>query len=245
MPPTYADSRAPLSDEQVRAYHDNGYLIVPGLYDADTMPHWKQEVQRLLDEIGGMNKTGVHVFVPEALSNMLLEGMCDPRVVAMLNQLIGPNVEFLSVKSVYKDKQTAFGTPWHQDWFYWQGSTKISLWIALDRATPENGCLQFMPGTHKKQYTNQRVDPSEGFANRLSEQELAGLPVETIDVEPGDAVFFHDQLVHGSYPNTAGTDRWSFIATYRDAAVKDDSTTWQKPLVLTGESVNVPEDANG
>lgn len=69
--------------------------------------------------------------------------------------------------------------------------------------------------------------------------DLQGWPIETLPVQRGDAVFFHDLALHGSCPNSSGKERWSAIATYRDASQKDDSTVWSTAVVLSGHSVNI------
>ena len=56
------------------------------------------------------------------------------------------------------------------------------------------------------------------------------LHVETLEVAPGDALFFHDLTVHASHPNTAGTDRWSFISSCRDGSVPDSATLWKTAM---------------
>ena len=73
----------------------------------------------------------------------------------------------------------------------------------------------------------------------MTDEALQGLPVETLPVRRGDAVFFHDLALHGSTPNINGADRWSAIATYRDASQKDESTVWRTAIVMSGTSVNV------
>lgn len=142
------------------------------------------------------------------------------------------------MKTVFKDAGVEFGTPWHQDWYYWFGPEKISIWIALDNATRENGCLRVMPGTHKMQFQNQSVQAKEGFTNRLDPKELEGLPIVDAILKRGDVVFFSDREVHGSHPNRVKADRWSFISTYRNAAVLDDSKVWKSSMVVAGKSVN-------
>ena len=98
--------------------------------------------------------------------------MKDVCVVSILNRIIGPNVEFLSVKSVYKNKFTRFGSPWHQDWYYWKGANKISVWIALDDATPENGCLKMIAGSHFNRFKVKQVIRVAGNEERTSETTL-------------------------------------------------------------------------
>jgi len=227
-----------LSAEQVGTFKRDGFVIASGLYDAEEMLRWKQAIQDFLgDEVEAVSDTGVRVWMVEVFPPALIDSMRDEKVTPILKQLIGPSVEFLSAKAVFKNAATSFPSPWHQDWYYWKGPSKLSVWIALDDATPENGCLKFIPGTHKKQMPN-RLWEGARFGNRIDDEHLEGLPVQTVSCKRGDAVFFHDLAVHSSHPNVNGQDRWSMISTYRDASVKDDSAVWKSSMVLCGESVN-------
>ena len=237
-------SSAPRAADPVAdTFNRDGFYIAKGLYRPDEMLDWKARVIRILEAGGHISKdpkgSGVHVFMADVLNPFFSDRMQDACVVSILNRIIGPDVEFLSVKSVYKNKFTTFGSPWHQDWYYWKGATKISVWIALDDAAPENGCLKMIAGSHIKRFKVKQVRAENGFGWRIGNEEIAGLPETTFAVNRGDAVFFHDQTLHSSYPNTTGADRWSFISTYRDASVRDESTVWKQPMVVAGESVNI------
>jgi ectoine hydroxylase-related dioxygenase (phytanoyl-CoA dioxygenase family) len=163
--------------------------------------------------------------------------MIEPNIVAMLNQIIGPDLEFLSAKAVFKSAAVKFGSPWHQDWFYWGGPTKLSVWIALDDATPDNGCLIFAQGTHHAVLPKYR-DEANAFSERVTAETLAPFKKVDLAVKRGDAVIFHDLAAHSSHPNPSGKDRWSFISTYRSGAIADSSKVWEKALSVTGKSVN-------
>ena len=107
-----------------------------------------------------------------------------------------------------------------------------------ERSTPENGCLKMIAGSHLKRFKVSQVKEETGFGWRIESEEFAGMMETTLEAERGDVVFFHDQTIHASFPNTDGTDRWSFISTYRDASTRDESTVWENPMVIHGESVN-------
>jgi ectoine hydroxylase-related dioxygenase (phytanoyl-CoA dioxygenase family) len=224
-----------LDTAQVQQYHRDGYIVVRDLYDAGTIAHWRGEVKKLYERDNAPNDHGVRVWMAGELPPFLRDAMCDDRVPPILTQLIGPDVEFLSVKLVHKDRGVDFGTPWHQDWHYWFGSEKLSVWIALDDATIDNGCLKVIPGSHKRQFNNRRFE-GEGFGNRIDEAQLEGLPVVDAVMSRGDALFFSDRTVHGSHANRNGEPRWSFISTYRNAAVADDSQVWHTSLRVAGQS---------
>lgn len=236
---------AGLTPEQLQAWHRDGYIAVQGLYDGATMLQWKQILRDVMDEdrrAAGLDEnayvtSGVRVWMCDALHPVLREAMRDDKVTPILKQIIGPDVEFLSAKAVFKDARVDMPSPWHQDWFYWEGATKMSIWIALDDASVDNGCLKFVPGTQHKVFEKSVVNEN-AFVNRITDDQLASWPQNTLEVKRGDAVFFHDLAVHSSHPNTAKRDRWSLISTYRSGAVKDEATVWPRAMTVCGKSVN-------
>lgn len=234
-----------LSESEVAAYQCDGYVIVHNLYAEEEMLTWKEIVRRNVDSDdpavrAATYKSGVRVWMAEDFDPYLLEAMRDKAVLSILNQLIGPSVEFLSAKAVFKSSDVGFGSPWHQDWQYWHGATKISVWIALDHASRDNGCLKVLPGSHTAHLSHTSQQYEEGFDNRIAPNQVEESRAVTAAVTRGSAIFFHDMLAHSSFPNASGQDRWSFISTYRSGAVKDDANVWQHPLVVSGESVNAP-----
>ena len=229
-----------LTPAQVEQYQRDGYVVVQNLFDEAAVSEWKAILKARMAEEGKSNEpSGVRVWMADSMDAYTRDSVQAPKVVAILQQLLGPNVEFLSMKAVFKNAQTTFNSPWHQDWFYWQGSNKISIWIALDDATPENGCLRMVPGSQHQVFNMATVEDVHGFNRRVTDEDLQGWPIETLPVQRGDAVFFHDLALHGSCPNSSGKERWSAIATYRDASQKDDSTVWSTAVVLSGHSVNI------
>jgi phytanoyl-CoA hydroxylase len=224
-----------LTDEEVAQYQRDGYVIVPDLINPDEAIAWKAKLKARLQEEGNLEiPSGVRVWMSDNMDSYSNIQLQSPRMVAILQQLIGHRVEFLSYKAVFKNAKTAFSSPWHQDWAYWQGSTKISVWIALDDATPENGCLRLIPGSQRAVIEMKEVEDVKGFGRRITEDQVASLPIVTAPVPRGAGIFFHDLLLHASCPNLNGADRWSVIPTYRDAATPDSSTVWKSALVLSG-----------
>lgn len=233
------DLRA-LNDNEVEAYHRDGYLVVESLYDSDEITRWKQDVEVALGD-ERIPESGVRIWMCDAMPATLLSRMTAPGIVTKLRQLIGDHVEFLSAKAVLKDRRITFASPWHLDWYYWYGAPKISIWIALDDARPENGCLRMIPGSHLVDFENRYDEREDSFNNHIDDAQLAGMSDRTLSVQRGDVVFFSDRTAHSSHLNTSGKDRFSFISTYRDASVVDDSKVWNTALVVSGQSTNVPQ----
>ena len=230
-----------LTDTEVAQYQRDGYVIVPDLISPVDAVAWKAQLKARLQAEGNLEiPSGVRVWMCNNMDDQSSALLQSPRVVAILQQLIGPHVEFLSYKAVFKNAQTSFRSPWHQDWAYWQGSAKISIWIALDDATPENGCLQLIPGSQRAVIEMKEIEDGKGFGRRITDDQVADMPIVTAPVPRGAGIFFHDLTLHASCPNVNGADRWSVIPTYRDAATPDSSTVWKSSLVLNGSSVNTP-----
>jgi phytanoyl-CoA hydroxylase len=214
------------------AFARDGYVIAENLFTRDEMAEAKRESQRVLamkrnasdgnrDDQARNRDNGVNVGL--AGHSPFIRGLhADPRIVDILAEIIGPNIEFWSDKAVYKSASVDFGSPWHQDWPYWHGAHKYSVWIALDDATPENGCLKLVPGTHAGLMNHGGTDnDGAGFWNRMRPEDVDESKAVVAAVRAGTCIIFHDLALHSSFPNTSGKDRWSIISTYRDASQDD------------------------
>jgi ectoine hydroxylase-related dioxygenase (phytanoyl-CoA dioxygenase family) len=222
-----------LTDEQRTAWERDGFLVIENLIEEEEIPRIIDEVEDVLAEVRGEERaagkpagqslaSGVYVglSVKRALFRQIAR---DARLLNSLEGLIGPQIGFLSDKVVLKDREVDYESPWHQDWAYWGGSHKISVWVALDEATPENGCLQILPGSHRAAVEHDQVHGVPGFGNRL-DPSARGVDMSravTVPARPGAAIFFHDLTLHASLPNRSGNERRALIITYRDLSQPD------------------------
>jgi ectoine hydroxylase-related dioxygenase (phytanoyl-CoA dioxygenase family) len=218
-------------------YHRDGFVILQNLLTAEEARQIKQEIARVLEEVGEEARVrgedpqsaivgGVYVGL-SARSEKMKALARDPRVLDVLEAILAPNIEFLSDKVVFKSSKTDFSTPWHQDWPYWEGAHKISVWLALDDADTENGCMKLIPGSHHAVVAHEgEAQPDGSFSNQLKPGAVDEASAVCGAIPAGGAVFFHDLALHASYPNTSGRDRWAWIGTYRDAQAGDLAYDW-------------------
>ncbi|WP_165822465.1 phytanoyl-CoA dioxygenase family protein [Paenibacillus montanisoli] len=205
----------------------NGYYVLNRLFTEEEAAELKKEAQNVLDK-NGVDKSGVYVGMAVA-SPLFKEAAAHPLLVKALEEIIGDHVIFLSDKVVFKNATTDFGSPWHQDYPYWYGSHKYSVWIALDDATIENGCLRIVPGSHHSNMEHADfTGREEGFSNRLKDEDIKPETIVDLTASRGDAIIFHDLLFHASYPNRSGKDRWALISTYKDGNLEDPDYAWAK-----------------
>lgn len=222
-----------LTSEQRAAWERNGFLVIEELFSDDETRWMIDEVEGVLAEVreeardAGRSSEEIlasGVYVGLSVKREFFRQVArDPRMLDALEGLIGPEIGFLSDKVVFKDRQVDYDSPWHQDWAYWGGSHKISVWVALDEATTENGCLKILPGSHRAPVEHDQVRGVVGFGSRLDPAER-GLDLSqavTLPARPGTAIFFHDLTLHASLPNRSGQDRRALIITYRDLSQPD------------------------
>ncbi|MDA1191220.1 MAG: phytanoyl-CoA dioxygenase family protein [Candidatus Poribacteria bacterium] len=220
----------PEQDRWKAQFERDGYLIIPNLFPRQEATRLKAECLRILNSLGnpseGILKTGVYVGLA-ANSEVFAEAVADSRLLDVLEATLGEEIEFLSDKFVFKNDSTGFGSPWHQDWHYWHGSNKHSIWVALDDVTTDNGALKVMPGSHLAPITHDGdASDGHGFGHRMRPDAVDESKAVTGEMEAGGAIFFSDLTLHSSHPNTTGADRWVWIPTYRDASADDPDYKW-------------------
>ncbi len=217
----------PMVNTDLRSEFDkNGYIVLPDLFGRDEVAETKQHLKGLLEQAGRNgheDELAVGVYVGLSMQSDYFHAINrDPRLVDALVQVIGPNVEFWSDKVIFKSSAVTAASPWHQDWPYWHGGHKATVWLALDDVPVENGCLRALPGTHRSPAVHDGVaKPGQAFAMQLRPESVDQTKAVDLPVQAGTAVIFHDLLLHSSHPNRTGRDRWVLAPTYRNASTDD------------------------
>ncbi len=217
-----------LSEAQSEAFDRDGYVTVKSLFDAEEMdllrrameedPAVRDHILIRADRHGGgtrialWNRAGNSVYGLAARS---------ARMVDTAEALLGGPVYHFQSKLTAKDAGGGGAWEWHQDYGYWYYNgclypRLLSCMIALDRADRDNGCLQFLRGSHllgradHVKLTDEQncIDPDVVAA---AEQRLENVHAE---LDPGDAVFFHCNMFHRSDQNLSETRRWTLIICY-------------------------------
>lgn len=148
--------------------------------------------------------------------------MSNPKILDAVESLIGGEIFANPVYNVRpKVPRVAAGdVPWHQDKSYWPDASAnpvITVWVALVEATEENGCLQIIPGTHRKRLLSYHSEnySGTGFLELDDQHVKKGAPI-TVPLPAGGAVLFNDRLIHMSLPNRSNVCRWSVDLRYQD-----------------------------
>jgi ectoine hydroxylase len=146
------------------------------------------------------------------------------RLVGTMEVLLGGEVYHYHSKLTAKEPYEGGAWEWHQDYGYWYNNGCLyplmaSCMIALDRSTRENGCLQVLKGSHLIGRIDHKVVKGEQVAADPDRVEQAIKRHELVycEMEPGDGLFFHSNLLHRSDQNRSPNRRWTLICVYNAA----------------------------
>lgn len=227
-----------LSEQNIRFYHDYGFLIAEDLFDTAEISEIKNEAieifrgkRGLIDGMVEMPddapsydllKNYIAIHFPHKISRKVIEFVKHKKVVDILTGIVSPNVKcmqsMLFVKAPGKPGQS-----WHQDEYFIPTRDKslTGVWIAADDADVENGCLWVIPGSHKNMPITQRLpyNGSEyGDVESCDLSPFSGEEAIPVEVKKGSVVFFNGYLFHSSLRNkTKDRFRMALVSHYMSA----------------------------
>ena len=229
-----------LTEDQLNFYETNGYLAGIRLLDDEQIDWLRQELNELTNpahpgrhlfyeynsnESADPSRVLFHALGAWRITPGFHDLLWNPAFLMPASQLLAGAVRFWHDQIFYKPSAHGGVVAWHQDYSYWtrtQPMAHLSCWIGLDDSTRENGCVHYVPGSHRW-----NLLPVTGLANDMnaihsvlnSEEELQFKPV-AIELKKGEASFHHPLMVHGSYENsTDHPRRAAVINVFRDGVL--------------------------
>jgi len=212
---------------QIAEFNETGYLLVRQMFDPEEM-HLLISIAKLDREMdkahtakdaqGGVSRLRLRNELYDDIYSACVR--C-PRIVDTMESLLGDEVYHFHHKMMLKEPLVGGAWEWHQDYGYWYKFNAClfpdmaSCMIAVDRATKENGCLQVIKGSHKLGRVEHGTTGTQTGADmERVEAALQRLELVYCELEPGDALFFHANLLHRSDQNKSLNPRWSLICCY-------------------------------
>ncbi len=231
-----------LSDEQLEFFHENGYLSGVKILEPEQVEWLRGELAELVDpahpgnslfyEYHSNESTDPSRVLFHALGHWrIMPGFHDlfwnPAFTVPASQLLGGAVRVWHDQLFCKPARDGGVVAWHQDYSYWtrtQPMAHLTCWIALDEATSDNGCLQYVPGSHRW-----NLLPITGLAGDmdsirtvLNAEQLAQFKPLAIELPIGYCAFHHPLMVHGSFENRTDRPRRAAVLNVFKDGVKSD-----------------------
>ena len=170
---------------------------------------------------------------------LLLAYMQKPLFHHICQRAYGKGTPVTTFRAMFMNKPALQGTvlPWHRDYFrQMDRPPEITIWLALDNATSENGCIQVLAGSHHL-YSDDNATLL--LDEEQTEEVLGEHTPETLECSAGHAILLHNRLLHTSDVNPTSDPRRAFSVCYMDGRAKDDKDT--KFSMIFGEGALHPE----
>ena len=216
-----------LSDAQVRAYRQDGYLCPIDALSPVEAARYRARLEAA-EAVAGGSLPGPYRHKPHLVYTWAQELIRHPKILDAIEDVIGPDI--LAWESVFftKEPQSEDYISWHQDITYWgleaEGDV-VSAWVALSPSTIESGCMRVVPGTHRREVVPHA--DTFGAHNMLSRGQEIAVEVDeahAVDLvlEPGQMSLHHVKIFHGSRTNRARDRRIGFAIRYLPPHVHQD-----------------------
>jgi ectoine hydroxylase len=219
-----------LTEHQLQSYNADGFIILRQLFDTEEIKLLRgtarqdQNLDRKsfkrADGEGGTVRLSLWNHPGNNIYGAFARCRC---VVDTMEQILGGEVYHYHSKMILKDPKTGGAWSWHQDYGYWYQNGVLfpllaSVMIAVDPATRENGCLQVLRGSHRMGRIDHVLSGDQAGAD-MEHVEEAKRELELVycKMQPGDALFFHCNLLHRSDQNQSESSRWTLICCYNAA----------------------------
>jgi len=214
-----------ISDEQVRFFNEHGYLQGIRMFTDEQVETLRGELNQLMDP----SHPGHHLFYeynsneskdPETVLFHALgawritpgfhDVLWNPRFTVPASQLLGGAVRFWHDQLFCKPPHHGGVVAWHQDYSYWTRTTPLAhltCWIGLDDSTRENGCVHYVPGSHRWPDLPKTglTGDMDSIRSVLTEEQQQKFQPVAVELKKGESSFHQPRMIHGSYANR--TDR--------------------------------------
>lgn len=233
-----------LSQAQIDRFWEDGFLVIDDLFTADEVELWRAacespEITQRVKADGGDDHT-VHLLELTVRHKAMLALARHPQIVSRIAPLIGENIELQHSKLATQPKAKGKGGfGWHQDFAFFPHTNTdlVAVMVMLDDATPENGCMSMVKGSHKLGLLNHA---KEGFFTSHCQESHVweDQPDRVMPVTPraGGISIHHCLTLHGSGANISGAPRRGIVFQYRatDSYQMADQVWEDTGLLISG-----------
>ena len=253
-----------LSQTEVEHFHRDGYVIRKQFFSKEEIDKLyriaigdqviRENAVDLNDQTGKKTKLTLWFQPGEDIYSLMIRS---ERMVDSVKKILDSDspVCHFHTKLMQKEPKVGGAWEWHQDYGYWYKNQflfpdqLVSVMIALTEANKANGCLQVIKGSHKMGRVNHGFSGEQvGADMTMVNHALETMEHIYVELEPGDALFFHSNILHRSEANTSDKPRWSIISCYNslsNPAYNDESTSWREPVSIVSDDALMKSASSG
>jgi ectoine hydroxylase-related dioxygenase (phytanoyl-CoA dioxygenase family) len=204
-------------EEIIRTYDKDGYVVIPEVLDQDLTREAQGHIEWMGKKYPDIRPEGYHHHL--IVDDPFWIRLCtDARLIDVIEPFLGPDIALFAAHYISKPPRTGLPVLWHQDGNYWplEPMEVITIWLAVDDSTTENGCMRVIPGTHngQKLYKHRSEKDKANVLNSTLDEYIDEEKATDV-VVPAGGVSLHDPfLIHGSEANLSDKRRGGLTLRY-------------------------------
>ncbi|MCC9601419.1 phytanoyl-CoA dioxygenase family protein [Stieleria sp. JC731] len=236
--PSTTTSPSVLTEEQIQQFNTEGYIRPLEIFTAEEITGIRNYFDNLLEQVVAGGGNSYSISSAHLKYGPVYDLLTDERIVSRVADLLGENVIGWGSHFFCKMPGDGKAVAWHQDASYWplSPSKAVTVWLAIDDADLENGCMKFIAGSHTKGHMTYR--PSDSGEHNVLNQTIEDphqYGTEVIDpLKAGQASIHADLLLHGSEANNSDRRRCGLTLRYCSADVHADMGWNEKGVHVRG-----------
>jgi len=218
-----------LSRDQIDFFHREGYMVLQSITSPVEVEWIKERYDRLFKDragretgeqfdLAGTDEEGKEAVLPQILSPSkhipeFKETRYCSNALAIAKQLLGPEARFQFDHAILKPARFGAETPWHQDEAYWDAGLNynaVEFWMPLQPATLENGCMWFLPGSHKGEVRTHHSINHDPRIHGLEAEMRETSGAVPCPIPAGGATLHHQRTLHYTGPNRTDQPRRAY-----------------------------------
>lgn len=215
-----------LTAEHQRFFRDHGYLVGGPLFTPDNFAALKEHFERKWANLPEGDRPE-DMDVPHFTDPALFRWLMDPGVLDLVESLLGPDIAVFTAHFFCKPAGDGKSVPWHTDAYFWRdtidpATRAITIWLAIDPSTVDNGCMTVIPGSHRWDGGDYRRVHDDGsvFDEELDPTQVDGRHALPVELAPNHFSVHAGGLVHGSERNLSSHRRCGFTMRYISTDVR-------------------------
>lgn len=230
-----------LSKEDIESFNERGFLSGIEIFNNSAIQDIRDYFDKLLQNTVASGNDSYSISTAHLKHKKVYDLLLNEKVVSIVGDLLGENIIGWGSHFFCKLPGDVKRISWHQDASYWPFShtNTVSCWLAIDDTTIENGCMKFIPGSHRfglidyemskneeKNVLNQTVHKAENYGDPL-----------TIELNAGQISIHSDLLLHSSNPNISEYRRCGLSLRYCTPDVKAYAGWAAKGVLVAGNDI--------
>ena len=213
-----------LNPADTEFYNREGYLLpdcsIFPEQDFESLQTYFGELRSEWEEVHGIRPE--HMDVPHLYHPKLFDWLCNDQLLDLVEDVIGPDIMLFASHFICKPAGIGKRVPWHEDSAYWahyniSPMNVLTVWLAIDESSPENGCMQVIPGSHltaDSTYEDLSENDHSVFSTEIKNDQFDESTAVDCVLKPNQASLHHGKLIHGSHANNSAKRRCGYTMRY-------------------------------